>query len=65
MKIQNIFQVCYIHMILKEFDAATTALTPDNLVMMSAIELTQYYITDWELKYFDQGFIFSEKFLQK
>ena len=52
-------------MILKEFDAATTALTPDKLVMMSAIELTQYYITDWKLKYFDQGFIFSEKFLQK
>ena len=59
MKIQNIFQVCYIHMILKEFDAATTALTPDKLDMMSAIELTQYYITDWNLKYFNQGLVFN------
>ena len=59
MKIQYIFQVCYIHMILKEFDAATTALTPDKLVMMSAIELTQYYITDWNLKYFNQGLVYD------
>ena len=46
-------------MILKEFDAATTVLTPDQLVMMSAIELTQYYITDWNLKYFNQGLVFD------
>ena len=59
MKIQNFFQVCYIHMILKEFDAATTVLTPDQLVMMSAIELTQYYITDWNLKYFNQGLVYD------
>ena len=49
------FQGCYVHMQLREFDQETTMLVPDTLEMLSDLELTQYYIKDWHLEYFNPG----------
>ena len=52
----NVFcQVCHVHMVLKEFDQETTQLTPDEMIMNSKTELTQYYIKQWQLTYIDIG----------
>ena len=48
-------KVCYIHLVLDEFDQETTELNPDKLNMISPTELSQYYIKDWQLKYFNSG----------
>ena len=48
-------KVCYIHMVLDEFDQETTTLNPDKLNMISPTELSQYFIKDWQLKYFKSG----------
>lgn len=50
-----ILQVCYIHMVLKQFDQKTIELNPDSLVMLSPVELSQYFMTDWQLKYFNES----------
>ena len=50
-------KVCYIHLVLDEFDQETTELNPDKLNMISPTELSQYYIKDWQLKYFNSGTI--------
>ena len=42
-------------MVLKEFDQETTQLTPDEMIMNSKTELTQYYIKQWQLTYIDLG----------
>ena len=42
-------------MVLKEFDQETTQLTPDEMIMNSKTELTQYYIKQWQLTYIDIG----------
>ena len=48
-------KVCYIHLVLDKFDQETTILNPDKLNMISPTELSQYYIKDWQLKYFNSG----------
>ena len=48
-------KVCYIHLVLDEFDQETTELIPDKLNMISPTELTQYYIKDVKLKHFHSG----------
>ena len=48
-------QVCYIHMVLGRFDQETVELVPDQIIMESETELTQYFIKEWSLKYKDKG----------
>ena len=48
-------QVCYVHMILRDFDQETIQLVPDQLVMESPLQLTQYNIQEWQLEYYDEG----------
>ena len=40
---------------LREFDQETTLLVPDTLEMLSELELSRYYIKDWDLEYYNQG----------
>ena len=42
-------------MILGEFDQDTTQLVPDEVNLMSPRELSQYYIEDFQLKYYHPG----------
>ena len=44
-------------MILREFDQETALIIPDILDMKSPLELTQYYIRDWQLVNFVEGFL--------
>ena len=44
-------------MILREFDQETALIIPDMLDMKSPLELTQYYIRDWQLVNFVEGFL--------
>ena len=48
-------QVCFVHMILEEFDQATTELLPLMIAMESDTELTMYTIVNWQLIHVDQG----------
>ena len=49
-------KVCYVHMILEDFDQDIINLIPDNLKMDSPLELSQYQIEKWQLIYYDKGF---------
>ena len=49
------FQVCFIHMVLAEFDLKTVMLVPDQIIMNSDTELTQYFIQEWTLTYMKKG----------
>ena len=40
---------------LREFDQETTLLVPDTLEMLSELELSRYYIKDWDLEYYNLG----------
>ena len=46
-------------MILREFDQETALIIPDILDMKSPLELTQYYIRDWQLVNFVEGLTFN------
>ena len=48
-------EVCYVHLVLKDFDQETAQLRPDKMIMNSKTELTQYFINQWQLTYLDQG----------
>ena len=43
-------------MVLDDFDQLTINLVPDDLLMKSPLELTQYRIENWQLVYYDEGF---------
>ena len=49
------FKVCYVHMVLEDFDQDTIHLVPDMLEMESPLELSQYMIEKWQLVYFAPG----------
>ena len=51
----DLIQVCNIHMKLHSFDQETSILIPGSIKMMKETELTQYYIKDWQLTYYDKG----------
>ena len=42
-------------MILEEFGQQTVELVPDEIFMKSPLELSQYKIENWQLKYYDEG----------
>ena len=42
-------------MVLPDFDLETVSLIPDEIIMSSATELTQYFIKEWRLEFEDQG----------
>ncbi len=44
-------------MMLQKFDQKTVELVPDQIIMESETELTQYFIKEWSLEYKDQGII--------
>ena len=48
-------QVCYIHMILQEFDQDTARLNPNIIKMESELELSTYTISEWDLVHFEDG----------
>lgn len=50
-----LLQTCFVHMYLLNFDQQTTILRPDEIVMESRLELSQYTIENWDLVYFDEG----------
>ena len=52
-----LFQVCFIHLVLPDFDLETVMLVPDQIIMNSDTELTQYFIKDWGLSFIDEGTI--------
>ena len=47
-------KVCYIHMILEEFDQQTIQLVPDEIFMESPLELSQYQIESWQLLFYNK-----------
>ena len=47
--------MCYVHMILKDFDQETIFLVPDILEMKSPLQLAEYEIENWKLIYYDEG----------
>ena len=49
------FEVCYIHMILKDFDQETAQLDPNIIAMDLELELSMYSIYYWEIVYVDEG----------
>ena len=42
-------------MVLPEFDLKTVVLVPDQIIMKSDTELTQYFIKEWTLTYMEKG----------
>ena len=38
-------------MVLESFDQETVELVPENIIMKSSQELTQYFIQSWSLEY--------------
>ena len=44
-------------MVLTEFHQVTTKLVPKEIELLSPKELSQYYIKDYQLVYFDEGII--------
>ena len=41
-------------MVLKSFDQEIISLIPDNILMESSLELSQYKIENWQLSYFNE-----------
>ena len=54
-------QVCYIHLILEEFDQNTAQLIPHIIKMESELELSTYTISQWNLVNFEEGKIANKK----
>ena len=50
-----VMKVCFVHLVLKDFDQETVQLRPDQMIMKSKTELSQYFINQWQLSYLDQG----------
>ena len=49
-------------MVLSDFDLETVTLIPEEVLMSSNTELTQYFIQNWYLTFGDQGLkMFDEK----
>ena len=48
-------------MVIPEFDIKSVKLVPKDIVLSTVTELTQYYIKDWSLVYWDKG---NEQLLQ-
>ena len=48
-------------MVLAEFDLKTVMLVPDQIIMNSDTELTQYFIQEWTLTYMEKGYTFIYK----
>ncbi len=46
-------------MILQRFDQETVELVPDQIIMESETELTQYFIKEWSLDYKDGGKLYN------
>ena len=42
-------------MVLTKFHQVTTKLVPQDIELLSPKELSQYYIEDYQLVYFDEG----------
>ena len=42
-------------MILQKFDQDTVEMVPDQIIMESETELTQYFIKEWSLEFKDKG----------
>ena len=51
-------QVCYVHMVLKQFDQQTARLIPDKIKMELELELSMYSISEWDLVYFADGQVY-------
>ena len=45
-------------MTLPAFDLKTVMLVPNQIIMGSDTELTQYFIKEWSLDYIDKGILF-------
>lgn len=48
-------KVCFVHLVLKDFDQETVQLRPEEMIMNSKTELSQYFINQWQLSYLDEG----------
>ena len=48
-------KVCFVHLVLKAFDQETVQLRPEEMIMNSKTELSQYFINQWQLSYLDEG----------
>ena len=46
-------------MVLPDFDLETVSLIPDEIIMSSATELTQYFIKEWRLEFEDKGVLLN------
>ena len=55
MHLIQIFQVCTVQMVLEQFDQETVELVPEEIIMESPKELTQYFIQNWDLRLKDKG----------
>ena len=49
-------------MVLMLFDQETVILIPDTIIMESKTELTQYFIKEWSLQFFNIGMYFRSVF---
>ena len=42
-------------MVLPEFDKESVKLIPNKIILSTVTELTQYFIKDWSLSFWDNG----------
>ena len=42
-------------MVLSSFDLSTVLLLPGNISLLTETELTQYFIKDWDLTFWNKG----------
>ena len=47
-------------MVLQEFDKESVKVLPKDIVLSTVKELTQYFIQDWSLDFWDKGNNFKE-----
>ena len=45
-------------MVLPDFDLKTVVLIPDEIILSSDTELTQYFIKEWYLNFVNEGNLF-------
>ena len=48
-----------------KFDKRNVELLPDEMEMLSATELTQYYIQSWSLEFHNNGTVNRKKYWEK
>ena len=48
-------QICKVDMQVEEFVKSNVELLPDNMILMTDTELTQYYLQSWTLDFNDPG----------